>query len=153
MSNHITAKLDFWSCASFRACQTMDRCSQHPGIFSIQPFCMELFINLLLCIRWVSRRLETKLKKSLPSTFKRAIGRKSESLFWEGLLTLGICISWALHHWMGISHLLKQAWKKICLFLNTFCKPCKVYHLDQVQRHFYVSIRFQKNHSKKKNFY
>ena len=111
MSNHITAKLNLWALASFTACQTMDRCSQHPGIFYIQPFCMELIINLLLCIRWVSRRLETKLKKSLPSTFKRAVGRKSESLFWEGLPTLGICISSALHHWMGISHLLKQASK------------------------------------------
>ena len=93
MSNHIIANLDFWTFASFRACQTMDRCSQQPGIFSIQPFCIELFINLLLCIRWVSRCLETKLKKSLPSTFKRAIGRKPVSLFSEGLLTLGMYIS------------------------------------------------------------
>ena len=36
---------------------------------------------------------ETKLKKSLPSTLKRAIGRKSDSLFSEGLLTLGMYIS------------------------------------------------------------
>ena len=111
MPNHITAKLDFLALASFRACQTIDRCSQQPGIFSMQPFCIELSINLLLCIRWASRRLETKLKKSLPSTFKRAIGRKSDSLFLEGLLTLGMYISWALCHWMGISHLWKQNWK------------------------------------------
>ena len=56
----------------------------------MQPFCIEVSINLLLCIRWASSRLETKLKKSLPSTFKRAIGRKSDSLFSEGLLTLGM---------------------------------------------------------------
>ena len=30
-----------------------------------------------------------KLKKSLLSTFKRAIGQKSDSVFLEGLLTLG----------------------------------------------------------------
>ena len=78
MSYHITAKLDFLALVSLRACQTIDRCSQQPGIFSMQLFCIELSINLLLCIRWASRRLETKLKKSLPSTFTRAIGRKSE---------------------------------------------------------------------------
>ena len=38
----------------------MNRCSPQPGM--------------------VSMRLETKLKKSLPSTFKRAIGQKSEIL-------------------------------------------------------------------------
>ena len=79
MSYHITAKLDFLALASLRACQTIDRCSQQPGIFSMQPFCIDLSINLLLCIRWASRGLETKLRKSLPSTFKRAIGQKSDS--------------------------------------------------------------------------
>ena len=59
----------------------------------MQPFCIELSINLLLSIRWASRYLETKLKKSLPSTFKRAIGRMPDSLFSEGLLTLGMYIS------------------------------------------------------------
>ena len=48
-------------------------------------FCMELFINLLLCIRWVSRHL-----KSSPSTFKRAIGRKSESLVPERMVPFEI---------------------------------------------------------------
>ena len=56
----------------------------------MQPFCIEVSINLLLCIRWASRRFETKLKKSLPSTFKRAIVRKSDNLSLEGLLTLGM---------------------------------------------------------------
>ena len=97
--------------AFFRACQTIDRCFQQPGIFSMQPFCIELSINMLLSIRWASRHLETKLKKSLPSTLKRAIGRKPESLFSEGLLTLGMFIFWALRHWMRISHFLKQVWK------------------------------------------
>ena len=122
MSNHITAKLDFLALASFRACQTIDRCSQQPGIFSMQPFRIEVSINLLLCIRWASNRLETKLKKSLPSTFKRAIGQKFDSLLLEGLLTLGMYISWALCHWMEISHLLKQVWKEICLFWDIVCK-------------------------------
>ena len=111
MSNHIVAKVDLWVLASFRACQTMERCSQQPGTFSIQPFWIELLMNLLLYIKWISRRLEIRLKKSFPSTFKRAIGRKSESLVSDGVLTLGIYIFWALRHCIGISHLLKQAWK------------------------------------------
>ena len=72
----------------FRACQAMDRCPQHPGIYSTQHFWIELFINLLLCIRWVCRCLETKLKKFA----LRAIERKSERWFSEELLTLGIYI-------------------------------------------------------------
>ena len=71
----------------------MHRCSQQPGIFAIQSFCIVFFINLLFGIRRASSRLETKLKKSLPSTFKRAIERKCDSLFSEGLLTLGMYIS------------------------------------------------------------
>ena len=161
MSNHIVAKLEVWALASLRAIQTMDRCSQQPGIFSRQRFCMDLFINLLLCIRWVSRNLETKLKKSLPSTLKRTIERKSESLFSEGLLTVGMYISWAPRQWLGISHLFEHAWitlkrnlkKKNWLFWNTFCESCKVYDLDQLQRHFYVRIRSPKSHHKRKNFY
>ena len=34
-----------------------------------------------------------------------------DSLFSEGLLTLGMYISWALRFWMRISHFLKQVWK------------------------------------------
>ena len=96
----------------------------------MQPFCIDLSINLLLCIRWACRCLETKLKSSLPSTFKRATGRKSDSLFSEGLR--------------------KKFRKEICLLWDIFCKPYKVYHLDQVQRHFYVKTRFQKKSSKEK---
>ena len=63
--------------------------------------------------RWVSRCLETKLKKYLPASFKRAIGRKSESVFSEGLLTL------------GISHLktsLKNFGKKFSYFGTSFVR-------------------------------
>ena len=87
----------------------MGSCSQQSGTFSIQPFWVELWMNLLLYIKWVSRGLEIKLKKSLPSTSKRAVGWKSKSLVSDGILTLGIYISWALHHSIGILHLLKQA--------------------------------------------
>ena len=51
ISKHIVAELDFWALASFSGWQTMERYFQQPGIFSEKPFCMELFINLLLCIR------------------------------------------------------------------------------------------------------
>ena len=68
MSSHIDAKDNFLDLASFRAAQTIGMCSQHPGTFSTLPFCTDLFINLLLPIKSFSRRLETKLKKSLPST-------------------------------------------------------------------------------------
>ena len=64
ISNNIIAKLDFWYLASFRACQITDRSSQKPGIFYIQPFCIEVLINLLLRIKSVSRCLETKLQKT-----------------------------------------------------------------------------------------
>ena len=50
----------------------------------------------------------------------------------------------------------EQAWeilKKKLLILKSFFKPCKVYHFDQVQRHFYVSMRLEKNHHKKESFY
>ena len=76
MSNHIVTKDKFLDLVSFRAVQTIEMCSQHPGTFSIQPFCTDLFINLLLLIKCFSRGLETKLKKSLPSTFIKAIGQK-----------------------------------------------------------------------------
>ena len=48
---------------------------------------------------------------------------------------------------------LKNFERKFCLFWSTFCKASKVYHLDQVQRHFFVSIRLQKNHYQKNNFF
>ena len=143
MSNHIVAKVDLWVLASFRACQTMERCSQQPGTFSIQPFWIELLMNLFLYTKWISRRLEIRMKKSFPSTFKRAIGRKSGSLVSDGVLTLyleyislehfaivlGFRTFWNKH---------EKLWKEIGLFLDIFCKPCKVCHLVQVLRHFYV---------------
>ena len=90
ISSHIVAKDKFLDLASFRAAQTIEMCSQHPGTFSIQPFCTDLFINLLLFIKCFSRRLETKLKKSLPSTFSKAIGQKSEMLCAVGGLIFGL---------------------------------------------------------------
>ena len=54
--------------------------------------------------------LETKLKKSLPSTFSSAIGQKSQMLCSFGGLTFGIYISLALHHWSGnMSFLIQEA--------------------------------------------
>ena len=90
ISSHIVAKNKFLDLASFRAAHTIEMCSQHPGTFSIQLFCTDLFINMLLLIKCSSRRLETKLMKSLPSTFGKAIGRKSEILCAVGGLTFGI---------------------------------------------------------------
>ena len=80
ISSHVVVKDKFLDLASFTAAQTIEMCSQHSGTFSMQPFCTDLFINLLLFIKCFSRRLETKLKKSLPSTFSKAIGLKSEML-------------------------------------------------------------------------
>ena len=54
MSNHIVAKVELWVLASFRVCQTMERCSQQPRTFSIQPFWIEFLMNLLLYIKWSS---------------------------------------------------------------------------------------------------
>ena len=108
ISSNIVAKDKFLDFASFRAAQTIEICSQHPGTFSIQPFCTDLFINWLLLVKCVSRRLETRLKKSLRSTFSSAIGRKSEMLCTVGGLTFGIKIYLALHHWSGIMPLFIQ---------------------------------------------
>ena len=102
ISSHIVAKDKFLDLASFRAAQNIEMCFQHRGTFSIQPFCTDLLINLLLFIKCFSRCLETKLKKSLPSTFSKAIGQKSEMLCAVGGLTFGIQISLALRHWSGI---------------------------------------------------
>ena len=59
ISSHIVAK---------------DLGSQHPGTFSIQPTCTDLFENFDATIKCVSRCRETKLKKSSLSTFSSAIG-------------------------------------------------------------------------------
>ena len=69
ISSHIVAKDKFLDLATIRAAQTIEMCSQHAGLFSIQPSRTDLFINLLLLIKCFSRHLQTKLKKSLPSTF------------------------------------------------------------------------------------
>ena len=69
ISSHIIAKDKFLDLASFRAAQTIEMCSQHPGTFSIQHFCTD--------------------KKSLPSTFSKAIGQNWDVMcscrinFWD----------------------------------------------------------------------
>ena len=50
ISSHIVAKDTFLDLASFRAAQTIEICSQHPGAFFIQPFCTDLYTNLLLTV-------------------------------------------------------------------------------------------------------
>ena len=90
ISSHIVAKNKFLDLVSFRAAQTIEMSSQHPETFSIQSFCTDLLINLLLFIKCFSRRLETKLKKSLPSTLSKAIGQKSEMVCAVGGLNFGI---------------------------------------------------------------
>ena len=90
ISSHIVGKDKFLDLAYYRAAQTIGMCSQHPGTFSIQPFCTDLFINLLLLIKCFSRCLEIKLRKGLPSTFSKSIGQKSEMLCAVGGLIFGI---------------------------------------------------------------
>ena len=90
ISNQIEAAEDFLALASFNTDQTMDKCSQQPGTFSMQPFCTDKLIILLFWTRWLTNRLEIRLKKSLPSTFKRAIGQKSEIEFLDDVFDLGI---------------------------------------------------------------
>lgn len=75
ISSHIVARSDLLTRASLRAAQTIDMCSQQPGTFSIQPFWSDVLINLLVLIMWASNRLDTRLNKSLPSTFNKAIDR------------------------------------------------------------------------------
>ena len=41
--SHFVAKDRFLDMAFFRAAQTMEICPQHPGTFSIQLFCTDLF--------------------------------------------------------------------------------------------------------------
>ena len=105
MSSHMFAKFEWFKRACFNADQTMDICSQQPGTFSIQPFWIEVLINLLLEIMWDSNRLEMRLKNNLPSTLTRAIGRKSLILDGFGNLVLGINISFAYRHWIGMTEL------------------------------------------------
>ena len=122
ISSHIVARDKFLDLASFRAAQTIEICSQQPGTFSIQPFCTDLFIILLLLIKCVSRRLETKLKKSLPSTFSSAIGRKSD-----------VMCSWRLNFWdinflgtpplewyYALIHTRKKDFKKKLIYFRAF---------------------------------
>ena len=54
---------------------------------------------------WDSNRLEMRLKNNLPSTLRRAIGRKSLILDGFGNLVLGINISFAYRHWIGMTEL------------------------------------------------
>ena len=90
MSSQMFAKEDFTDRASFKADHTIDICFQQPGTLSIQPFYTDVLIRLLLVIICFTSRFEIKLKNSFPSTFKRAIGRKSLMLEGQGGLVLGI---------------------------------------------------------------
>ena len=74
ISNQIDGAEDFLALASFNTDQSMDKCSQQPGTFSMQTFCTDKVMILLLWTRWLTNRLEISLRKSLPSTFKRGIG-------------------------------------------------------------------------------
>ena len=108
--HHIVAKVDLWVLASFKACQTMERCSQQPRTFSIHPFWIELSMSLLLYIKWISRRLETRLKKVCPQHLKELYWVK----VWEfGIRWSAILRNIALRHCKGILYLLKQAWKTL----------------------------------------
>ena len=89
MSSQMFAK-DFVDWASFKTDLTIDICSQQPGTLSIQPFWTVVLIRLLLVIIFLTSRFEIKLKRSFPSTFKRAIGGKSLMLEGQGGLVLGI---------------------------------------------------------------
>ena len=73
--------------ASFNTDQTMDKRLQHPGTFFMQPFWK--YKLMILLFSWLSNLLEIRLKKSLPSTFRRAIGKKSEIEFLDGAFDLG----------------------------------------------------------------
>ena len=62
---------------------------------SLTDYQIEVLIKLLFAIKWASKRLDIRLKRSLPSTFSNAIGRKSLILDSEGVFDLGIYISLA----------------------------------------------------------
>ena len=69
----------------------------------MQPFCIELSINLLLYIRWASRQLETKLKKSFPSRWKallkesQTVCSQKDSKPWECISLEHFAIEWEFH--------------------------------------------------------
>ena len=114
ISSHIIAKDKFLDLASFRAAPTIEMCSQHPRTFSIQPFCTDLFINLLLFIKCFSRRLETKLKKSLPSTFSKGIGQKLDvmSSWRTNLWDINFLSTLPLEWYYVLNHTRKKELKK-----------------------------------------
>ena len=56
----------------------------------MQPFWMEVLINLLLDIMCFVKRPEIRLKYSFPYKFKREIGRKSFIFSGQGDLFLGM---------------------------------------------------------------
>ena len=76
MSKHVVTKVDSCVLASFRACQTMERCSQQPGAFSMLPFTMKLSMNLFSHIEWVSRHLGVRLKKVCTQHLKELLGKR-----------------------------------------------------------------------------
>ena len=91
----------------------MDMCSQQSGTFSMQPFCIVVFINLLLVITCCSIRLDTRLKINFPSTFIRAMGRKSLMFDGDGGLVFGIKNSIAYRHCSGTIPCLRQEEKML----------------------------------------
>ena len=90
ISNQIDAAEDFLDLASFNTDQTMDKCSQQPRTFTMHPFWTDKLMILLFWTRLLSYLLEIRLKKSLLSTFRRAIGRKSEIELLDGAFDLGM---------------------------------------------------------------
>ena len=76
-SSQIVDTSDLSKQASFKAAQTRDMCSQQPGIFSMQHFCMKVFIKWFSGTKWVKRHLAMRPKKIFPLTFSSAIDRKS----------------------------------------------------------------------------
>ena len=90
MSSQMFAKEDFVDWVSFKADHIIGISCQQPGTLPMQPFCTDVLIRLCLVIICFTSRFEIKLKNSFPSTFKRAIGRKSLMLEGQGGLVLGI---------------------------------------------------------------
>ena len=156
ISNQIDAAKDFLALASFNTDQTMDKCSQQPGTFSMQPFCTDKLMILLFWTRWLTNRLEIRLKKSLPSTFKRAIGRKPEIKFLDGVLIwkyrfpLHFAIAVVFH---PLRRHISKFEKEIYLIWNTFYTLCMECHYALVQMHFYKKIIRSRNHCKRSNLF
>ena len=115
ISSHLVAKDKFLDLASFRAAQTIKICSQNPGTFFIQLFCTDLFINLLF-IKCVSRRLETKLKKSLPSTKIRDVMFSWRFDFWN----VNFLGSPPLEWYYALIHTRKKYFKKKLIYFRAF---------------------------------